>query len=289
MRTSLVPGSRSEPVWRGVSRRPRSPGRRRPPGPPGHVTSVTLTVTTPVVFRGICWPVSPVVALEGATCRPTRRSRSRKGLERPGQFIWSDWKTETVDVASRSAEPPGPIHGPRAYASISDKSFDGWAKSARAKPWPDVRHARIPPTRREDHGARRPSSSSFSTPGRLVPRAGARALRRTPSGLRLLRDGLGRPLRGLGVAEITAVDFRNDASSGRRAGCPSGCSARGCPASGMPSRCFTSARRLLPCAATITCSPRARRGTIASYQYGRKRSTTSARLSVAGRISGGGP
>jgi hypothetical protein len=55
----------------------------------------------------------------------------------------------------------------------------------------------------------------------------------------------------------------------------------------MPSRCFTNARRLLPWAATSTVYPARRSGTIASYQYGSIRTTTSARHSVAGRISGG--
>src|SRR6478752_453948 len=55
----------------------------------------------------------------------------------------------------------------------------------------------------------------------------------------------------------------------------------------MPSRCLTSARRLLPCAATRTVAPLRRSGTIASYQYGSMRTTTSARHSVAGRASGG--
>src|SRR4028119_1269869 len=55
----------------------------------------------------------------------------------------------------------------------------------------------------------------------------------------------------------------------------------------MPSRCFTRARRLFPWAATSTVAPVRRSGTIASYQYGSLRTTTSARHSGAGRGAGG--
>src|SRR5438093_5319603 len=54
-----------------------------------------------------------------------------------------------------------------------------------------------------------------------------------------------------------------------------------------PSRCLTSARRLLPCADTRTQGCRSRSGTIASNQYGSIRSTTSLRHSALGSSSGG--
>ena len=48
------------------------------------------------------------------------------------------------------------------------------------------------------------------------------------------------------------------------------------------SRCFISARMLLPCAATITRLPAASDGTMVSFQYGSTRSTVSFRHSVSG-------
>ena len=52
--------------------------------------------------------------------------------------------------------------------------------------------------------------------------------------------------------------------------------------SGTSSRYFTSARRLLPCAAMITRLPDRMAGAIVSCQYGRKRATVSLSDSVSG-------
>ena len=103
------------------------------------------------------------------------------------------------------------------------------------------------------------------------------------AGAALLRDARGGLLR-------RPRDRRGSsgaAASGRRparrpAGCRSGCSARRCPASEMSSRYFTSARRLLPCAAISTRLPLRIAGAIVSCQYGRKRATVSFSDSVSG-------
>src|SRR6185436_9546973 len=52
------------------------------------------------------------------------------------------------------------------------------------------------------------------------------------------------------------------------------------------SRCFTSARRLLPCATMPTCRPLRICGAMVSYQYGSIRPTTSFRASVARVVAG---
>lgn len=105
------------------------------PAPPatGHVTAVTLAAKTPATFHGVCSP-APAVNLEG-TITTDAAQPTRKGMERPGQFIWSDWKTEKVDVQSRSAD--GKVSTVRGIRFF-DKSFDGWVK-LQAQPWPDVR------------------------------------------------------------------------------------------------------------------------------------------------------
>lgn len=139
MRTSLVPTFVFGAILAGSLAAPAQPGAPPPtPGPPGHVTGVTLTVATPVVFRGVCSP-SFVVDLEG-TITTDAPQPIQKGFERPGQFIWSDWKTQTVDVASRSADRRvSTVRGVRYF----DKSFVGWVK-LQAHPWPDMRPRESP-------------------------------------------------------------------------------------------------------------------------------------------------
>ena len=56
--------------------------------------------------------------------------------------------------------------------------------------------------------------------------------------------------------------------------------------SDMPSRCLTSARSELPCAATTTLRPSRIAGAIDSFQNGTTRATVSARHSVRGMSSG---
>lgn len=103
------------------------------PGPPGHVTSVTLAAKTPATFKGVCSP-SYFLNLEG-TITTDQPQPIQKGFEIPGQFIWSDYKVVKVGVATRSADRKvSTVTGFRYF----DKSFDGWVK-LQAQPWPDMR------------------------------------------------------------------------------------------------------------------------------------------------------
>jgi hypothetical protein len=99
----------------------------------GHVTAVTLAATTPVTFRGVCSP-SVYVAFEGKITTDAPQPIA-KGLEKPGKFIWSDYKVDPVNVASRSSD--------RKLSTVTqyryfNANFDGWVK-LQAQPWPDVR------------------------------------------------------------------------------------------------------------------------------------------------------
>ena len=147
-----------------------------------------------------------------------------------------------------------------------------------------------------------PGGSSSSSPASARAAASAtsstdRADRRSATGLllALVGDGLDR---GSAAASGSRYAAGRDRQQGRRrrgrsaAGCRSGRSATTTASSDSPSRCLTSARSELPCAATSTVWPRRRSGTIASYQYGSIRSTTSrgtrcAAPSRAGRRSAG--
>ncbi len=103
------------------------------PGPPGHVLSVTAHTTPEATFKGVCSPAF-YLTVEGVITTDLPQPR-QKGFEKPGQFIWSDWKTEKVDVASRSAD--GKVSNVRGFRYF-DKSFEGWVK-LQAQPWPDMR------------------------------------------------------------------------------------------------------------------------------------------------------
>ena len=76
-------------------------------------------------------------------------------------------------------------------------------------------------------------------------------------------------------------------SSSYATGRPVGTSSRELASSPTRSRCLISALSVLPCETTSTHKPVSRSGTIASYQYGRRRAETSRSDSVRGLASAG--